>query len=132
MSQSLDTNVALRLIVGDIPEQRDAALRLLEDSGGHFEVADVVFVELEYALRQHYGLARVEIEQLLRAFASHSKIRCNRVMLDVVWQSYASKPALSFTDIALAAYAQLNNATALWTFDKKLASQSDAAQLLAC
>ena len=128
--QSLDTNIVLRLIIGDIPAQRDAAMELIETSPGFFHVADIVFVEIEYALRQHYGLSRGQIAELLQDFTDHAKVVCSRALLAATLSIYTHKPALSFTDIMLAEYARLSETAPLWTFDKKLALQSASAELL--
>lgn len=130
--QSLDTNIVLRLIMGDIPRQRDAAMELLETQAGAFYVAEIVFVEIEYALRQHYGLSRRQIAELLEDFVNHPKIASNRALLRAVLPLYAAQPALSFTDIMLAEQARLTDSAPLWTFDKKLALQSPSAELLGC
>ncbi len=128
--QSLDTNVVLRLIVGDVETQRARAMELVQGSKTQLAVADIVFVELEYALTKHYEFSRKEVASLLGAFAGHPKINCNRSLITAVLAQYVHHPALSFTDIALSVYADLNQATPLWTFDKKLATQSPHAKLL--
>jgi predicted nucleic acid-binding protein len=44
---------------------------------------------------------------------------------------YTAYPQLSFTNCCLAAHAEIDNAKQLWTFDQKLAKQSNsAAQLI--
>jgi len=125
----LDSNVVLRIIVGDIPAQRDAAMRLVMEARGQCAVADIVFIELEYALRHHYKMSRKEVSALLKAFSEHPKITCSREWLAYVLGFYGDAPAVSFIDIALAAYARFTNMT-LYTFDKKLANQMVTASLV--
>ena len=43
---------------------------------------------------------------------------------------YQAHSSLSFTDVCLAIYAQLNDALPLCTFDKKLSTQLDQVRLL--
>lgn len=130
MNTSLDTNIVLRMIVGDIPAQEKAARQLIEGSEGMFGIADLVFIEIEYALHRHYGLTRQQIKELISSFITHPKINCNRELFTRALSMYQHRPALSFTDICLAVYADLNDYAPLWTFDKKLARQLDSARLV--
>jgi predicted nucleic-acid-binding protein len=118
------------MIVGDIPAQEAAARNLIESSSGVFSVADLVFIEIEYALRQHYGVNREQVTEIINTFIVHPKINCNKQMLIQALSVYQTHPALSLTDICLAIYANLNNATPLWTFDKKLSLQLKGTRLV--
>ena len=129
MDGSLDTNVVLRLLVGDIPAQTTRARRLL-DASRSLHVADIVFVELEYALRTHYGLDRPSIAHILLAFSTLPVIDCNRDLLAAVLSIYPDHPALSFTDICLATHAAHHDATPLYSFDRKLARQMPSVKSL--
>lgn len=46
LAGSLDANVALRLLLGDVPQQRLQAVRLL--TRGQFRLPDVAVVEMAY------------------------------------------------------------------------------------
>ena len=130
MSASLDTNIVLRLLVRDIEVQYQLAKKLVESSTKSLQVADIVFVEIEYALINHYELSREQVTEILQKFISHPKINCNKELITKVLADYEVLPALSFTDISLYVYADLNSAKPLWTFDKKLANQGKNTKLL--
>ena len=61
MTKLIDSNVLLRLLIGDVPEQRDRALGWLDPApGGSVLVIDAVLVKLLFQLesRSGYGLPR--------------------------------------------------------------------------
>jgi predicted nucleic acid-binding protein len=129
---SLDTNAILRLIVNDIPAQATAVAALVSDPQRIYAVADLAIVEVEYALRTHYGFSRGQIQETLGNFIVHPSIQANVAVMKRAFEVYLVHSQLSFTDCCLAAYAEVENSAPLWTFDQKLAKQSDgAAQLIA-
>lgn len=119
---SLDANVILRLVLRDIPEQSDAALRLLENKGV-LHVADTAVIEVVFALERYYEIPRRDIVTYIEAVVGHPKLSVNRRLFAPVLSLYPSRPKLSFEDCCLAIYAELNEALPLWTFDKKLVNQ---------
>jgi predicted nucleic-acid-binding protein len=127
---SLDANVLLRFILGDVENQSKAAISLLESSSGQLAVADQAFVEVVFVLEKGYEMARADIVAALEGIISLPVINCNRVLLSTVLPHYLRSPALSFVDCCLATYADLNDATPLYTFDRKLANQLPSAKLL--
>lgn len=124
ISGSLDTNAVLRLILNDIPQQSTAVKTMLSDSGGSYVVADLAIVEVEYALRTHYGFNREQINDTLGNVLQHPSVNTNLTLMKKVFEVYVSHPQLSFTDCCLAAHAEVDGAKPLWTFDQKLAKQS--------
>jgi predicted nucleic-acid-binding protein len=65
----LDTNVLVRFLVGDDPNQFDRARRLVRreaNSGDPVLISLLVLLECEWVLRSRYGLGKDEI---LRAFS---------------------------------------------------------------
>lgn len=128
---SLDANIVLRLLVGDVPSQLQAAQNLINGANAQLAVADITVIEVEYALRQHYLLTRTQIQSLLSKFLAHPKINANKVLFNRAMLSYVDAPKLSLADCCLTEYAELNEALPLWTFDKKWASQGgDRVRLL--
>lgn len=130
MNGSLDTNIVLRLLVHDVPEQTRQAAALLDHTTGQLAVADLVFVESVHVLERYYQIERSRIRTLLSEFMRLEKLNCNRVMLDKALIPFVAHPALSFEDCCLAAYAELNGALPLYTFDQKLARQIEGAELV--
>ena len=120
---SLDTSAIIRLLTNDIPRERQAVADLLESLDGQCAVADIAITEAVFVLGCEYGYTREEIALSLRAFMLQPKINCNRVMFDRAFDLFASHPPISFEDCCLVVYAELDNASPLYTFDKKLAGQ---------
>jgi len=132
LAGSLDANAILRLILNDIPAQGAAVAALVRNPQHRYAVTDLAVVEVEYALRTHYGLSRKQIEDTLGKLVVHPSMQANAALMKRVFQLYTAHAQLSFTDCCLAAHAEVDDATPLWTFDQKLAKQSDgAAQLIA-
>lgn len=127
---SFDSNVLLRLVLGDVPAQRTAALSLLAAHRKQFAVADTALYEIAFVLGRNYGFTREQIAETVQGIMSLEQINCNRVMFARALDMYVAYPALSLEDCALVAYAALNNAAPLYTFDQKLAKQSGGAQLI--
>ncbi|MEH3035703.1 MAG: type II toxin-antitoxin system VapC family toxin [Sphingomonas adhaesiva] len=63
----MDTNVVVRLIVGDDPDQVALALKLAERDA--FYVSFTVLEEVEWVLRSRFGYGRDQIVHALRALA---------------------------------------------------------------
>jgi predicted nucleic-acid-binding protein len=120
--RSLDTNIALRLMLHDSPQQMDKIIALIDGSkSGSLAMADAVFIECVWILTaKMYGLDRELIGKLLLQVAGIPQINCNRAMLERAVPLYVNNPNISFVDACLAVYAELNDATPLLTFDKKL------------
>lgn len=64
----IDTNVLLRLLVDDDPEQRDAVLsfgkKLGEDYSGYITL--ISLVEMDWALRKQYGYSKLQSASALQ------------------------------------------------------------------
>lgn len=132
LAGSLDANAILRLLLNDVPTQAAAVAALVSNPQQAYAVTDLAIVEVEYALRTHYGLSREQIHDVLSTFVAHPSIHADEALMKRVFQLYIAHPQLSFTDCGLAAHAEVDDARPLWTFDQKLAKQSDgAAQLIA-
>jgi len=124
LAGSLDANAILRLILNDIPAQRAAVAALVSNPQNNYAVTDLAVVEVEYALRTHYGFSREQIEDTLGNLLFHPSIQTNPILMKRVFKLYAAHAPLSFTDCCLAAHAEVDDAKPLWTFDQKLAKQS--------
>jgi predicted nucleic-acid-binding protein len=124
ISGSLDANAILRLTLNDIPKQSAAVKATVGSSLGSYVVVDLAIVEVEYALRTHYGFSREQINDTLGNVLQHPSINTNLAPMKKVFELYVSHPQLSFTDCCLVSHAEIDSAKPLWTFDQKLAKQS--------
>ena len=120
---SLDTNVLLRLILGDVPAQTDAVEHLLA-KGGVFKVSDAAITEMIYVLEKVLGKDRSLIQENVLAITRHKQFSTNAKLFERCMPLYCSYPKLSIVDCVLVAYAELDK-TPLHTFDKDLAKYSD-------
>jgi predicted nucleic-acid-binding protein len=116
MTGSLDTNILLRLILEDVPEQSIAVEKLLAE-GKVFEVADAALFEMIYVLEKLYKINREQVAKSVLAIARNTKFNCNRKLFELTMPLYVQESKLSIIDCALTHYAKLNNATPLFTFD---------------
>jgi predicted nucleic-acid-binding protein len=128
---AVDTNVLVRLLVGDEPRQKDAVVRRLgrlADEGGAAVVHPVVLAELSWMLRASYGLGRDEIagalERLLDTapFVVHQKAE---VLQALAW--FRDGPA-DFSDYLVVALTTVDGADTLLTFDRHLLKHPGASR----
>lgn len=122
--KSLDTNITLRLLLQDVPEQLDKVIALIDRSKPNsLSVADAVFFECVWIMSgKTYNFDRTLIGKLLIQVTDIPQINCNRAMLVKAVRLYVANTQISFIDACLTVYAELNGAAPLLTFDKKLVS----------
>lgn len=128
MNGSLDANIMLRVILNDIPEQREQALKILHR--GRYRIADVAIVEAAFVLGRNYDMEREAIVRVLDGLLGQENLVCNRELFSQVFPKFVAHPRLSFEDCCLAVYAEINDAVPLYTFDKNLAKQTPQAELV--
>lgn len=130
LAGSLDTNVLLRLVLKDLPDQHQAVVALLDNSSGSFEVADTTIIEVVFVLERKYSFTRDAIAEDVGGLIAFPRLNCNRVLFERALPLFVAHPSLSFEGCCLSVYAELQAATPLWTFDKKLAKQVPNARLV--
>jgi predicted nucleic-acid-binding protein len=120
---AIDTNVLLRLLVNDDAAQADKARRLFDAHAEHdasLWIADVVLVELAWALERSYGYPRNDVAAALRALSGNASVQFeSAVVMSQAIALYEAGPA-GFADCLLAIKAQQVGCDALHTFDKKM------------
>ena len=130
MNSSIDTNIVLRFILNDVPEQRKKAIKLFDDTSQTFSLSELSIAEIIFTL-QGLNFSRNQIVNNLNYFLSMKNIRVsNRILLERALSFYESHPALSFIDCYLAFLAEENGTEPLWTFDRKLSNQHPSAKPL--
>lgn len=115
---SLDTNILLRFLLDDVPEQTAKAKKVIVETKCY--VTDVVMTEVVFVLERVMGLSRQDIALLTQKFLDLPSIIYNDYFLDQVIDMYKSKPVLSFVDCYAAIEAKAYTNTLL-TFDQDLA-----------
>ena len=126
---SLDTNILVRLVVGDVPAQTKLVEKLMADSS-KLDVADIVIFELVFVLEKIYFFSRADVVESVSAIIRNKKINSNRKLFESMLLMYLEHSKLSFVDCTLPQYACLNKAEPLFTFDQKLAKSYDTVTLL--
>lgn len=122
---ALDTNIVVRLIVGDDPRQARAAEKLVASEP--CTVAASVLMECEWVLRAGYPLDAKLIAASTRDFLSlHNIEATDPVLTQQAMQGY--KAGLVFADVLHAA--QRLDGEAFATFDKQFVRRAPKAGVL--
>jgi predicted nucleic-acid-binding protein len=117
---SLDTNILLRLVVGDVPPHTKLITQLFEKVSV-LHVADIVIFEMVFVLSSYYQFSKEDIIESVYTIIRHEKISCNRKLFELGLQTYIEHAKLSFVDSTLPHYANLTNSKPLYTFDVAIA-----------
>ena len=121
--QAIDANLLVRLFVNDDAAQAQKVRALFDqqaDDGGALWVADIVLVELVWALDRVYARPREQIAAALHALAGNATVRLESgAALPEAAALYATGPA-DFADCLLAAKALRAGCVSLRSFDKKM------------
>ena len=129
---ALDTNVLLRLLVNDDPEQAQQAQTVVDRAtrlGEDVLLPDVVLCEVEWVLSSTFGLSRASIVQTLTRLVRGPEFTfANRAVVSEALHNYERGKA-EFSDYLVGAAATAAGATTTFTFDRDL-RDSDAFTLL--
>ena len=125
---ALDTNVLIRYLVDDVPEQAEAARALIDDLTPEdlgFICRDVV-LEVAWVLERSYRLTRPQIaEALLNLTASDTLVVEHSD--DVAAAAYRFRQGgVGFADLMILRATERANSTPLLTFDRRLARMPGA------
>lgn len=115
LSAFLDTNVVVRFLVGDPPDQAERATRLLESAEGLLLV-DLVIAECVYVLQSVYGVEPARVAELLGRVISFASVRVvDAALLTRALDVYASA-GVGFADAYLVASAELSDVGMVMSF----------------
>lgn len=124
MKQSLilDTNMVLRFVLNDVPEQVkevETILAAAKTNKVEIHIPQIVVFEIQFCLEKYYEFSKLQISFTLRSLfsAEYIKIPDKPVFLETL-HIYKTETC-SFVDCFLLAFAKENNFK-LHTFDKKL------------
>ena len=118
---ALDTNVLMRYLVGDVPEQAEAARVLIDsltpDEPGY--ICREVVLEVAWVLERSYGFTRSQVaEALMDLTASDTLVVENSD--DVAAAAYRFRQGgVGFSDLMILRAAERANSTPLQTFDQR-------------
>ncbi|WP_077107471.1 type II toxin-antitoxin system VapC family toxin [Agrobacterium sp. DSM 25558] len=119
---AIDTNIVVRYLTGDHPEQSNRARSIVNEQPVF--VAVTIALETEWVLRSAYGYSRFESASALRAFCGLPTVNvedadCIAEALDLVEKSMDFGDALHLTRTA--------HCDGFVTFDRKLVKTAQAA-----
>ena len=119
MSAFVDTNVLVRHLTGDPPEQAAKASKFLA-AADELLLVDLVVAEVIYVLESFYEVPRARVAELVRAIIAFPAI----VVLDAVMLLRALEvyetARLDFADAYLVAQAERSGVGAVASFDKAI------------
>ena len=128
---ALDTNVLVRYLVRDDPEQAEAARLLLEDldSGRPGFICREVMMELVWVLERAYKFSRAQIADVLAELIATGGLVIETA--DEVGRAAISyrQPGVEFSDLMILAAAERTGARPFYTFDRKLARMQGTAMV---
>jgi predicted nucleic acid-binding protein len=117
VSAFVDTNVLVRHLIGDPPEQAARASRFLA-AADELLLADLVVAEVVYVLESFYEVPRARVAELVRAIIAFPAI----VVLDAAMLLRALEvyetARLDFAEAYLVAQAERSGVGAVASFDK--------------
>lgn len=119
MPDLVDTNLLVRYLTGEPPDQSEAAARVLERDAPIL-IAPLILVETAYVLRSVYGVAREDVVAALVDLVQRVNVQVLGVETSLVVQALGlcrASGRVSFADALLWAQAR-DLDQSVWTFDK--------------
>ncbi|MDR3435304.1 type II toxin-antitoxin system VapC family toxin [Telmatospirillum sp.] len=119
--RAIDTNIVVRLLTADDPEQAIAAKRIIE--AGDIFVGVTVLLEVEWVLRAGYGFGTTQIASALRGLAGLPGMSVEEPTLLATALEWL-EGGMDFADALH--LARSGHCTAFVTFDRKFAKRAQA------
>jgi predicted nucleic acid-binding protein len=121
----VETSVLVRYLIGDPPDQGDAARRLME-SADHVAISGIALAEVAFVLQSNYRVPRHEIVDRLVTLLQKENIRL--VGLDKAIVAAAlllCRPSrrVSFADALINADVRSHGLSTLYTFDQQFPAE---------
>ena len=124
----VDTNVLVRHLTGDPPEQARRATEFLADAEG-LVLTDVIFAEIIYVLESFYELEREQVAERLRAVIGFPAI----IVLDASVLLRALEVyevhRIDFAEAYLVAFAEASGVGAVASFDRTIERVGTSSEL---
>jgi len=117
---AIDTNVLLRLMVGDEADQARRAKAVVDDAlraSSEVVISPIVLAEFVWTLRRSYKLSARDVAAHLERLLTVPSIRIvDRDVVVTAVADYRRGPA-DFSDYLIAAYAEREGALSVFSFD---------------
>jgi len=116
----LDTNVIIRFLTNDSPQQADKVVKLLEEAGiTSLEIPDVVIAEIIYVLLSFFKLNKEEVIEKIAQLIEFEKIKTNKKLIKKALEFYQNN-SISFVDAYLCSLITNNKNSFIYSLDKVL------------
>jgi predicted nucleic acid-binding protein len=119
VSALVDTNVIIRHLTGDLPEQAARATAYLARAD-ELLLTDLVAAEIVYVLESFYGVARAEVARLVRAVIAFRPVRTADPALLLRALDVYEHERLDFAEAYLVATAEASGVAAIASFDRSI------------
>jgi predicted nucleic-acid-binding protein len=125
--RAIDTNVLVRLVARDDPDQVAAAEAFVEQGAW---VSSLALAEASWVLSTVYGLSSADLARAMEMLLDHKKL----VLQDAdaatrALELFRAKPALGFSDCLMLELARAAGHLPLGTFDRSLSKVAGAEKL---
>ena len=119
MSAFVDTNVLIRHLTGDPPDQAARATRLLSEAD-RLLLPDLIVAETVYVLESFYEVPRARVAELVRAIVAFPGIGVADEPLLLRALEVYEVHRLDVADACLIAQAEASGVNAVVSFDKRI------------
>jgi predicted nucleic acid-binding protein len=119
VSAFVDTNVLIRHLTGDPPEQAARATRLLAQAD-QLLLPDPIVAEMVYVLESYYEVPRPRVADLVRAVIAFPAIGVVDESLLLRALEVYEVHRLDFAEASLVAHAETSGVNAVVSFDKTI------------
>jgi predicted nucleic-acid-binding protein len=132
-STFVDTNLFLRFLTNDVPEQADAVEKLLrqaEQNRKQLVTNSMVIAEIVWTLESYYESGREDIQNKIFAILNTSGLEIpenDLILKDIIW--YAEKK-VDFIDAYNAAWMEQKGIEKIYTFDQKHFARFDDMEVM--
>lgn len=119
MTAFVDTNILVRHLTGDPPEQAARATRCLADAD-ELLLADLVLAEMMYVLESYYEVERRHVAELARSVVGFPAVVTVDEMLLLRTIELYDVERLDFADAYLVASAEASGVGRVASFDRRI------------
>lgn len=118
----LDTNLFLRYVTNDVPEQADAVEKLLGRAAAgevRLVTSAMVMAEIVWTLESFYELSRAAIKEILLGIVNTPGLEVETADLIIQAVVWFEEKNVDFIDAYNVAWMMEHELVELWSFDKK-------------
>jgi predicted nucleic-acid-binding protein len=124
---AVDTNVLIRLIVGDNAEQTASAEEFVEGSAW---VSLIALAETMWVLKASYAFSAAQLSGAIEMLLNHATLTLQDAeVVTAALEQYRLRPALGFSDCLIVEQARKAGHLPLGTFDRALGRVNGAQKL---